>query len=259
MPLDVSSSVASRRPDPADLQLSSSMAAEVWLISIENACGGLHPLASLLRMDLYGRASGGRRHVQRGSGESRVRLDAELLLRLDRRRRTKRAPGHLLPTVGRLLPGKSPAGTPSALQPGASGRSLAIWRDPSSRRSYSPGWFGRGSAAICPDQSVSFAPDLRNSVLVLDMGQARHGAVWRAWVGAAAPRVPVLGPARRNLALARLSLSLESLLTAGVSVVEAWPLAAAASGSPALQRTVGVWAPSWKAGGDAASCRASPS
>ena len=47
--------------------------------------------------------------------------------------------------------------------------------------------------------------------------------------------------ARSNLALARLSIALESLLNAGVSIIEAWELAAAASGSPALSRAVLSW------------------
>jgi type II secretory pathway component PulF len=60
--------------------------------------------------------------------------------------------------------------------------------------------------------------------------------------------VPILGPARRNLALARLSLGLEALLSAGVLVVEAWQLAAAASGSPALRREVATWGPYLESG-----------
>ncbi len=48
--------------------------------------------------------------------------------------------------------------------------------------------------------------------------------------------VPVLGRARRAMALARLTLALEALLNAGVNILRAWPLAAAASGSPALEQ-----------------------
>jgi type II secretory pathway component PulF len=68
--------------------------------------------------------------------------------------------------------------------------------------------------------------------------QGRRGEPWRAMVEAALHRVPVLGPARRSLALARLAVALETLLGAGVAVIEAWELAAAASGSPALLRVV---------------------
>jgi type II secretory pathway component PulF len=53
--------------------------------------------------------------------------------------------------------------------------------------------------------------------------------------------IPVLGKARRFLALARLAAALEALLNAGVIVTSAWELAAAASGSPALGRAVRGW------------------
>lgn len=55
--------------------------------------------------------------------------------------------------------------------------------------------------------------------------------------------VPVLGRARKALALSRLSLALDALLNAGVNAVRAWPLAAAASGSPSIQREVARWKP----------------
>jgi type IV pilus assembly protein PilC len=54
-------------------------------------------------------------------------------------------------------------------------------------------------------------------------------------------RIPLLAGARESLALARLSIALESLLSAGVSIVEAWELAGAASGSVVLQRSVRSW------------------
>lgn len=63
-------------------------------------------------------------------------------------------------------------------------------------------------------------------------GQApRFRTVWEELLHA----IPVFGRARRSMALARLSLALETLLNAGVNVLQAWPLAAAASGSPALE------------------------
>lgn len=61
---------------------------------------------------------------------------------------------------------------------------------------------------------------------------------WRAFIERLLHTVPVLGRARRSLAIARLSSALEALINAGVNVLEAWVLAAAASGSPALMRAV---------------------
>jgi type II secretory pathway component PulF len=83
---------------------------------------------------------------------------------------------------------------------------------------------------------------------LLYASQARQSEWWRAWLERALRWVPMLGPARTHLALARLSVALESLLNAGVSIVEAWRMAAAASGSPALRRTVAAWEPNVQAG-----------
>lgn len=71
--------------------------------------------------------------------------------------------------------------------------------------------------------------------------QSRHGESWRAIIEQLLRPVPILGRARRSLALARLCSALEALLSAGVTIIEAWELAAAASGSPALRRTVLAW------------------
>jgi type II secretory pathway component PulF len=77
--------------------------------------------------------------------------------------------------------------------------------------------------------------------LIVYATQSRHGEKWRAWLESVLHPVPVLGAARRSLALARLAAALEALLSAGVTIVEAWELAASASGSPALRHTVLGW------------------
>ncbi|MBI4662789.1 MAG: type II secretion system F family protein [Verrucomicrobia bacterium] len=79
--------------------------------------------------------------------------------------------------------------------------------------------------------------------------QGRHGETWRAFLEKVFRLVPFLGSARRHLALARLSAALEALLNAGVSIVNAWELAAVASGSPALRRAVSTWRPRIEEGG----------
>ena len=73
--------------------------------------------------------------------------------------------------------------------------------------------------------------------------QGRHGEMWRSIVERVLAPVPILGAARRGLALSRLAAALESLINAGVSIIEGWELAAAASGSPALNRAVRSWKP----------------
>ncbi len=84
--------------------------------------------------------------------------------------------------------------------------------------------------------------------LIIFAGQGRHGEKWRALIERVLRRIPLCGSAGRSLALARLAAALEALLTAGVSIIEAWELAASASGSPALRRTVLAWKPEVLAG-----------
>jgi len=73
--------------------------------------------------------------------------------------------------------------------------------------------------------------------------QGRRGEDWRSFLERLLRPVPVLGTARQYLALSRLAASLEALLNAGVTVIEAWEMAAAACGSPALLRAVTAWKP----------------
>ena len=67
------------------------------------------------------------------------------------------------------------------------------------------------------------------------------GEKWRAILEQLLHPVPVLGKARRNMALARLAVALEALISAGVNIMEAWELSAPASGSPALRRRIVSW------------------
>ena len=73
--------------------------------------------------------------------------------------------------------------------------------------------------------------------------QSKRFAAWRSFVEAALSVVPLLGGARKALSMARLSSALEALINAGVGIIEAWELAAAASGSPAVNRAVMKWRP----------------
>src|SRR5262245_18739243 len=78
--------------------------------------------------------------------------------------------------------------------------------------------------------------------------QGQHGESWRSLMEHFSRRIPVVGKARHHLALARLASALEALITAGVTLFEAWDLAAAASGSPALRRAVSRWKPQFQSG-----------
>ncbi len=86
------------------------------------------------------------------------------------------------------------------------------------------------------------------TVFLIYAGQDRHNEAWRTKVESVLRFIPVLGTARHCLALARLAAALEALISAGVNIFEAWELAAAASGSPALRRAVAAWKPIVTAG-----------
>ncbi len=89
--------------------------------------------------------------------------------------------------------------------------------------------------------------------------QGKRGAVWRGALERILHPLPILGKARRHLALARLAAALDVLLNAGVPVQDAWLLAAAASASPALERATRRWPDRLNAGETPAELlRASP-
>lgn len=78
--------------------------------------------------------------------------------------------------------------------------------------------------------------------------QSTRGETWRSGIERFTSAIPVLGQARRSLAIARLSLALDALLNAGVGMIESWDIAAAASGSPRLRRIVARFRPEMLAG-----------
>ena len=84
--------------------------------------------------------------------------------------------------------------------------------------------------------------------LVIYAAQGKHGETWRSFIERIIRPIPVLGSARRELALSRLAMALEALISAGVSIIEGWELAATVSGSPALRRVVYAWGPDVRAG-----------
>ncbi|MBM3837379.1 MAG: hypothetical protein FJ398_05340 [Verrucomicrobia bacterium] len=107
-----------------------------------------------------------------------------------------------------------------------------------------PDLFATGNLSAYLTQTLGvLAPLYAIAFLLILACQGRHGEAWRSLLERLFRIVPILGHARRNLALARLSAALEALLSAGVSIVHAWELAAAASGSPALHRAVSTWRP----------------
>jgi type II secretory pathway component PulF len=110
-------------------------------------------------------------------------------------------------------------------------------------------FFKTGNWVVYLAQTVGVLLPIYAVVLaIIYAAQGKHGETWRSWMETLSGVVPVLGKARRALALGRLASALEALLSAGVTIVEAWELAATASGSPALRRAVLAWRPMVDAG-----------
>ncbi len=78
--------------------------------------------------------------------------------------------------------------------------------------------------------------------------QEKHGEHWRGMIESFTQMIPLFSKAQRYLALSRLSASLEALISAGVSIIDGWQLAAAASGSPRLREIVARWKPQLEMG-----------
>jgi type II secretory pathway component PulF len=76
------------------------------------------------------------------------------------------------------------------------------------------------------------------AALAVVASQGNRGENWRALFERFTGLIPLLGTARRDLALARFATALEALLNAGVNIVQALPLAGRASGSPRLNAAV---------------------
>jgi len=100
---------------------------------------------------------------------------------------------------------------------------------------------GHGVGRFIFDILVVLVPVYAVVGFLIFAGQGLHGVPCRSRVEKVLRRVPLLGSARRSLSLARLAAALEALLNAGVLITNAWELAVAASGSPALARAVQGW------------------
>ncbi|HTA94969.1 MAG TPA: type II secretion system F family protein [Verrucomicrobiae bacterium] len=101
---------------------------------------------------------------------------------------------------------------------------------------------------LCGKAALILAPLYVVTFFLIYATQSKHGEKWRTRIESFARPIPILGTARRFLALARLAAALEALISAGVNIVEAWDLAATACGSPALRRAVESWKPQIVAG-----------
>jgi len=104
--------------------------------------------------------------------------------------------------------------------------------------------FNASLPMLCLKGALILSPLYLGTAFMVYAMQSRHGEKWRSLIESVLRYVPVLGSARRDLAIARLSLALEALINSGVNIIEAWSLAAEATASPALKRVIATWKPS---------------
>jgi protein transport protein HofC len=98
-------------------------------------------------------------------------------------------------------------------------------------------------AAFLLRKLLFFIPFYIAILVVVYAAQGTRGRLWRSLIEQVMRLVPLVGKARRALVLSRLSLALDALFNAGVPAVRAWTLAAAASGSAAMQSEIRRWVP----------------
>jgi type IV pilus assembly protein PilC len=108
--------------------------------------------------------------------------------------------------------------------------------------------FNASLILLAAKAALALAPLYLATAFIVYATQSRHGEKWRALIESLFRWIPILGKARHYLALARLAAALEALISAGVSIIQAWDLAASASGSPALRRAVASMKPGVVAG-----------
>lgn len=108
-------------------------------------------------------------------------------------------------------------------------------------------WQGQWGAFFLQKLTV-LAPVYAVIWIGIVMFQSRRSHGFRAKLETAIHYVPLIGKARQDIAMARLSAALEALLNAGVLVIPAWDIAARASGSPRIERAVNEARPRLMAG-----------
>lgn len=112
-----------------------------------------------------------------------------------------------------------------------------------------PNWFLTGDTAAYVRQTFGILVPLYVLFFIgLFAMQAGHSESWRSLIERLVSMVPIVGSGRKDLVLSRLSAALGALLNSGVTVIEAWELAATSSASPAVKRLVRSWIPKLRTG-----------
>ncbi len=109
-------------------------------------------------------------------------------------------------------------------------------------------FLGGGVQRMITQKLTTFITLWTAFLLLMALLNAPFGRAWRSLLGAIGNIVPVLGGARKSHSLAMFSAALEALISAGVTVIEAWRIAAQASASPAILKAVNSAIPNIQAG-----------
>lgn len=107
---------------------------------------------------------------------------------------------------------------------------------PFARSEFSASLAGLGGRAL-----LTLAPFYLLASAFIYLLQGSRAGRWGALLESILSRIPVLGAARKSIALAQLSSALDALVGAGVNLIDAWGMGARASGSAKLRVTVDAW------------------
>jgi|SRR5687768_3437006 len=115
--------------------------------------------------------------------------------------------------------------------------------------SYLTGLFlSNGGQAFLIQKLAILLPCYGFVIFLLFAFQGNRGESWRAMLDRITGAVPILGGARRDMSMARLAGALEALIAAGVPIIQAWDLAAVATASPKIKKTIHTSIPRMEAG-----------
>jgi len=98
-------------------------------------------------------------------------------------------------------------------------------------------WYGR-TMKFVQNKVQILLPVIAVSFVVIWALQAQRARWWRNFLEYTFSMIPVVASVQRDLALARLCAALEALINAGVTIIEAWDIAARAAGSQRIERAV---------------------
>ena len=114
---------------------------------------------------------------------------------------------------------------------------------------YMTGLFlANGEKAFLLQKLTILVPLYAVIIVIVAAFQGNRGEMWRGMMERVTRAVPILGSARHDLALSRLSAALEALLSAGVPIIQSWGLAAEASGSNRIKSATHFAVPKMEAG-----------